>query len=48
MQTPSKIFSDNRVTQKMQHSAFLLKSVPEVRFNFSTCVSESEFLALSI
>ena len=28
---------------KMQDSDFMLKYVLEVRFNFSTCVSESEF-----
>ena len=32
----------------MQYSDFLLKSVLEVRFNFFTCVSESEFRAHSI
>ena len=37
-----------RVSQKMEDSDFLLKSVLEVRFQFSTCVSESEFRARSI
>ena len=32
----------------MQDSDFLLKSVLEVRFNFSTCALESEFRARSI
>ena len=31
------------VPKKMQHSDFLFRSVPEVQFNISTCVSESEF-----
>ena len=29
--------------KKLQHSDFLFRSVPEVQFNISTCVSESEF-----
>ena len=31
------------VPKKMQHSDFSFRSVPEVQFNISTCVSESEF-----
>ena len=31
------------VPKKMSHSVLKLKSVVEVRFYFSTCVSESEF-----
>ena len=34
--------------KKMSHSDFKLKSVPEVRLYFFTCVSESEFRARSI
>ena len=33
--------------KKMSHSDFSLKSVPEVRLYFFTCVSESEFRARS-
>ena len=36
------------VPKKMSHSVLKLKSVVEVRFYFSTCVSESEFRARSI
>ena len=36
------------VPKKMQHSDFSLRSVLEVRFNFFTYVSESEFRARSI
>ena len=36
------------VPKKMSHSDFYLKSVPEVRLYFFTCVSESEFQARSI
>ena len=34
--------------KKMQHKDSDLKSVPEVRFYFSTCVLESEFQACFI
>ena len=34
-----------RVTQKMHHKDFKLKSVLKVRFDFSACVLESEFRA---
>ena len=36
------------VPKKMSHSDFQLKSVPEVRLYFFTCVSKSEFRAHSI
>ena len=36
-----------QTVQKMQHSDFSFRSVPEVQFNISTCVSESEFWACS-
>ena len=48
-----KVWPDNGgylqgAPKKMSHSDFQLKSVPEVRLYFFTCVSESEFRARSI